>query len=322
MQAIVHSRFGAATDVLSVAEVERPSVGRREVLVRVKASGLAKGIWLITHGLPYIARPLYGMRTPKQRIAGLQFAGTITALGESVDGFAVGDAVFGLHAGALAEFVAVPVDALVAKPSEVSFEQAAAAPISGLAALQAVRDGGRVQAGHRVLVIGASGGVGSFAVQIAKAFEAEVTGVASTPNLAMIRRLGADHVVDYSREDPTARRARYDIIIDTAGNRPVLRLLRALTPQGSLVIVGGTGGRWTMGFERTIGGMLLASFVPQRIIGLLSTPNQRDLTVLAELMASQKLTPVVQSTVPLSHAAAAIESVGGGHAAGTTVVTL
>jgi NADPH:quinone reductase-like Zn-dependent oxidoreductase len=322
MRAVVQSGFGSATDVLSVAEVERPAVGRGNVLIGVKAVGIAKGNWLITHGLPYIARPLYGMRTPKQRVAGLQFAGTVAALGDDVDGFTVGDALFGIHAGALAEFVAVPVDAVAVKPSSVSFEQAAAAPISGSAALQAIRDSGRVQAGHRVLVIGASGGVGSFAVQIAKAFGAEVTGVAGTRNLAMILELGADHVVDYTREDPTASRRPYDVIVDIAGNRPLSRLRRALVPDGTLVIVGGTGSRWTMGFERTIGGMLLAPFVRQRIIGLLSQPKQRDLTVLAGLMASGKLTPVVQSQYPLTRAAEAIEGVGASHGAGTTVVTL
>jgi NADPH:quinone reductase-like Zn-dependent oxidoreductase len=322
MRAIVQSSFGSATDVLSVVEVERPAVGRGNILIGVKAVGIAKGNWLITHGLPYIARPAYGMRTPKPRVAGLQFAGTVAALGDDVDGFTVGDAVFGSHARALAEFVAVPVDAVAVKPSRVSFEQAASAPISGLTALQAIRDSGRVQAGHRVLVLGASGGVGSFAVQIAKALGAEVTGVASTRNLTTILELGADHVMDYTREDPTESRRTYDVIVDTAGNRPVSRLRRVLVPDGTLVIVGGTGSRWTMGFERTIGGMLLAPFVRQRIVGLLSKPNQRDLTVLAELMASGKLTPIVQSTYPLARAAEAIEGVGASHGAGTIVVTL
>jgi NADPH:quinone reductase-like Zn-dependent oxidoreductase len=179
-----------------------------------------------------------------------------------------------------------------------------------------------VQAGHRVLVIGASGGVGSFAVPIAKAFGAEVTAVASARNLTMIRDLGADHVVDYTREDPTDGPRRYNVIIDIAGNRPVSRLRRALVPDGTLVLVGGTGSRWTMGFERTIGGMLLAPFVRHRIVGLLSKPNQRDLAVLAELMASEQLTPVVQPPYPLSRVAEAIEGVGASHGAGTIVVTL
>lgn len=321
MRAVIQSGFGRATDVLSVAEVGRPTIGPGDVLVRVHAAGVAKGLWLITRGLPYIARPSYGMRGPKQRVAGLQFSGTVAARGSDVGAVAVEDAVFGLGP-ALAEFVAVPVEALARKPARISHEQAAAVPVSGLAALQAVRDGGRVRAGHRVLVIGASGGVGSFAVQIAKGYGAEVTGVASTGNLAMVQSLGADHVVDYTRDDPTVGRPDYDVIIDLAGNRPVSQLRRAVKPAGTLVIVGGSGGRWTMGFERTIGGMLLAPFVRQRIIGLLSQPNQDDLATLAELMATGRLSPVVPHSYPLDRAAEAIEAVGAGHGVGTMVVTL
>jgi len=322
MKAVVQSGFGSPAEVLSIAEIERPGVGRGDVLVAVKAVGIAKGNWLITHGLPYIARPAYGIRVPKQRVAGLQFSGTVTAAGEDVVGINVGDALFGVHAGALAEFVAVPVHAVAFKPSRVSFEQAAASPISGVTALQAIRDAGRVKAGSRVLVIGASGGVGSFAVPIAKAFGAEVTAVVSTRNLTLVRDLGADHVVDYTREDPDDASRQYDVIIDIAGNRPVSRLRRALVADGTLVIVGGTGSRWTMGFERTIGAMLLAPFVRHRIVGLISKPGQSDLNVLAELMASGRVTPVVQSRVPLDRAAEAIEDAGTGHGAGTIVVSL
>ncbi len=322
MRAVVQSGFGSAGDVLRVADIEQPAAGRADVLVRVSMVGIAKGNWLLTHGLPYIARPAYGMRVPKQRVAGLQFAGTVAALGEEVSGFSVGDAVFGYHPGALAEFVAAPAGALALTPPGIGAAQAAATPISGLAALQAVRDGGRVRPGDRVLVIGASGGVGSFAVQIAKAFGAEVTGVAGTRNLQMVRDLGADAVVDYTREDPTAGSPGYDVIIDIAGNRPVSRLRAALAPDGTLVIVGGTGGRWTMGFQRTLGAMLLAPFVRHRIVGLLSEPNGPDLAALAELLASGKLVPVVQAPYPLSRVAEAIEAAGAGHGAGTVVVTL
>lgn len=321
MKAVVQSGFGAAADVLSLEEIERPPIRPSDILVRVKAAGIAKGNWLITHGLPYIARPSYGLRTPKQRVAGLQFSGVVAELGEAVDGLAPGDPVFGCHDGALAEFVAAPRDGLAAKPPEVSFEQAAVAPISGQAALQAVRDSGRVQPGQRVLVIGASGGVGSFAVQIAKAFGAEVSGVASTRNLTMVRELGADHVLDYTREDPTAGRPAYDVIIDIAGNRSVSRLRGALAPEGTLVIVGGTGGRWTMGFERTVGGMLLSPFVRQRIVGLLSQPNHQDLAELARLMGSGQLTPVIQAAYPAVRAAEAIEAAGASRGAGSIVVT-
>lgn len=321
MRAVVQSGFGAAATVLSLEEIERPPIGASEVLVRVRAVGIAKGNWLITHGLPYIARPSYGLRRPKQRVAGLQFSGVVAEVGEAVSGFSPGDPVFGGHEGALAEFVAVPGGGLVLKPPAVSFEQAATAPISGQTALQAVRDGGSLQPGQRVLVIGASGGVGSFAVQIAKAFGAEVSGVASTRNLPMVRELGADHVVDYTQEDPTAGSPAYDVIIDLAGNRPVSRLRRALAPAGALVIVGGTGGRWTMGFARTIGGMLLAPFVRQRIVGLLTRPNPRDLAELARLMDAGTLAPVVQDTYPVARTAEAVEAAGTGRAAGTIVVT-
>jgi NADPH:quinone reductase-like Zn-dependent oxidoreductase len=321
LKAVVQSGFGAAADVLSLEEIERPPTRPSDILVRVKAAGIAKGNWLITHGLPYIARPSYGLRTPKQRVAGLQFSGVVAELGEAVDGLAPGEPVFGCHDGALAEFVAAPRDGLASKPPEVSFEQAAVAPISGQAALQAVRDSGRVQPGQRVLVIGASGGVGSFAVQIAKAFGAEVTGVASTRNLTMVRELGADHVLDYTREDPTAGRPAYDVIIDIAGNRSVSRLRGALAPAGTLVIVGGTGGRWTMGFERTVGGMLLSPFVRQRIVGLLSQPNHQDLAELARLMGAGQLTPVIQAAYPAVRAAEAIEAAGASRGAGSIVVT-
>lgn len=322
MQAVVQSAFGSAHKVLSITEVEQPSVGSTDVLVQVRAVGIAKGNWLMTHGLPYIARPSYGIRTPKQRVAGLQFAGRVAAVGSSVDHYTTGDAVFGFGAGSLAEFVAVPVDSVTPKPENVGFEQAAAAPISGLTALQAVRDGGKVRASHRVLVLGASGGVGSFAVQVAKAYGAVVTAVASARNLTMIRDLGADQAVDYTREDPIAGDPGYDVIIDIAGNRPVSRLRKALAPDGALVMVGGTGSRWTMGFERTIGAMLRAPFVRQRIVGLLSRPNQRDLGELAELMASRRLTPAVRSPYPLGRVAEAIEAVGTGQATGTLVIAL
>jgi NADPH:quinone reductase-like Zn-dependent oxidoreductase len=308
--------------VLSIEDVDRPTAADGGVLVRVQAVGIAKGNWLITHGLPYIARPAYGIRKPKERIAGLQFAGTVEALGDGPHAFALGDSVFGMHAGALAECVAIPVTAIAPKPASVNFEQAAVAPISGIAALQAIRDGGKVKPGHRVLVIGASGGVGSFAVQVAKAFGAEVTGVASTRNLAMLHELGADHVIDYTREDPTDSSRAYDVIVDIAGNRKVSALRRALVRNGTLVIVGGTGGRWTMGFGRTVGGMLLAPFISQGIVGLISQPNHDDLLALAGLMDAGRVTPLVQHRYPLDRAAEAIEAAANGSGAGTGVVVV
>lgn len=316
MKAVVQSAFGNAADVLALEDVTRlrpDTLGPTDVLVRVVAAGIAKGDWLITHGLPYIARPMYGIRTPKQRVAGQQFAGTVEAFGRDVSGVAVGDAVFGARAGAFAEFVAVPQNRLVAKPAGITYAQAAVVPISGIAAMQAVRQGLQDRQSPRVLVVGASGGVGSMAVQIAKARGAEVTGVASTANLSAVRDLGADHVIDYTRQDPTDGRPDYDVIIDIAGNRPVSRLRRALSPTGTLLIVGGTGSRWTMGFERTVGAMLLSRFVQHTLIGLISTPSPEDLSALADLMAQGQLTPAVRQIHPFSRAAEAIEAAGTNH---------
>lgn len=303
-------------------EVDRPTIGAEDALVRVRAVGIPKGNWLITMGLPYIARPMYGLRTPRNPRSGLQFSGVVEEVGPDVDGVSAGQEVFGLHEGSLADYVAVPSESLVLKPEAVSHEQAAAVPVSGITALQAVRDAGGVEAGQHVLIIGASGGVGSFAVQIAKALGAEVTGVASTRNLAAVRGLGADHVIDYTADDPTALGERYDVIVDIAGNRPVSRLRGILTPKGTLVIVGGTGGRLTMGFGRTVGAMLLSRFTTQRLIGLLSQPNRSDLEYLAELMAARKVTPLVGASFPLSRAPEAIQAVGSGAGAGTVVVTV
>lgn len=322
MRVVVQSGFGPATKVLSIEDAERPSAPRDGALVRVKAVGLPKGSWLMTHGLPYIARPAYGWRVPRQRVAGLQLAGTVEAVGEEVRDVSPGDEVFGLHPGALSEWVAVPSDALVRRPANVRVEQAASAPTSGITALQAVRDAGQVQPGQRVLVLGASGSVGSFVVQVARAFGAHVTGVASARNHSLLRQLGAEHVIDYTREDPLASGRPYDVIIDLAGNRAVSRLRRALTPTGALVIVGGTGGRWTLGFQRTVGGMLLAPFVSQRIVGLIAAPGRADLVTLAEMMAAGTVTPVVQGAYPLAATAEAMEAVGSGHGAGTVVVVL
>ncbi|GBD32525.1 Phenolphthiocerol synthesis polyketide synthase type I Pks15/1 [bacterium HR33] len=321
MRAILQSGFGRPGAVLSLGRVERPSPGPGEVLVGVRASGIAKGVWLVSQGLPYIARPVYGILRPRHRVGGLQFSGTVHEVGPLVSGVSAGEAVFGFGHG-LAEFVVVQPEAVAKKPARLSFEQAAAAPISGLAALQAVRDGARVKPGDRVLVLGASGSVGSFAVQIAKAWGAEVTGVASTRNLTTLWALGADRVVDYTREDPAGHRCRYDAIIDIAGNRPVSRLRHALAPKGSLVMVGGTGGRWTMGFERTVRGMLTGWFVRHRIVGLISKPNSADLALLAALMGSGKVIPVVRARYALNRAPAAVEAAGESTGAGTVVVAI
>lgn len=322
MQAIIHETFGAPEEVLHLAEVSIPAIGRDEVLVRVRATAVAKGDWLITNGLPYVARPSYGIRTPKHRIAGLEFAGVVEAVGESVTRFAIGDEVVGWGNEALAEHVAVAASQLAVKPADLGFEAAAALPVSGFAALQAVRDHGGVGPGDRVLIFGASGGVGSFAVQIAKALGAEVTGVASSRNLDLVRELGADFVIDYTKEDVDGDAQRFDVIIDIAGNRPLSQLRRALRTNGTLVIVGGSGGPATMGFGRTIRATLLSPFVRQRLRALISKPKVADLETLIDLARRGVLTPRVDATYPLSEAAAAIGLVGAGRSRGKTVVTV
>ena len=321
MNAIVHKAFGPPEEVLQLAQLDPPTPAPDQVLVRVESAALAKGDWLITMGLPYIARPMYGLRRPKAPVAGLHFAGVVTAVGEAVADLRPGDEVFGTHSGTLADFVAVPENRLALKPSGVSFEAAAAAAGSGLTALQAVRDAAGAGPGQRLLVIGASGGVGSFAVQIAVALGAEVTGVASTPNLEVVRSLGAHHVIDYRREDLMAHGGGYNAILDLAGNRPIPVLRRALAPGGTLVVVGGTGGRWTMGFGRTIRAMLLSPFVQQQLKGFFTVPRQEDLKELARLMEDGAVTPLVETRYPLRDAPHAIELLGSGHGRGTPVVT-
>ncbi len=322
MKAIIHETFGAPNEVLRLDEIEVPAIGPGEVLVRVRATAVAKGDWLITQGLPYIARPSYGIRTPKHRVAGLEFAGVVEVVGSSITQFAVGDEVVGWGNEALAEYVAVDPDQLVPKPAELDFEEAAAIPVSGFAALQAVRDQGAVSKGDRVLVIGASGGVGSFAVQIAKALGAEVTGVASTRNLDLVRGLGADHVIDYTVEGIGDGGRRFDVIIDIAGNRPLAELRTALEPHGTLVIVGGSGGHATMGFGRTVRASLLSPLVGQRLRALISKPNANDLATLVRFVETGALTPRVDATYPLAEAPAAIDLVGEGRSRGKTVVTV
>jgi NADPH:quinone reductase-like Zn-dependent oxidoreductase len=321
MQAIIHTRFGAPSEVLQFGDTEVPAAEADGVLVRVRAAAVSKGDWLITQGLPFMARPMYGIRAPKQRVAGLEFSGVVETAGSEADAFRPGDEVFGWGNGAMAELVAVPAAQVAPKPGAITFEQAAAVPVSGFAALQAVRDRGEVGPGSRVLVIGASGGVGSFAVQIAKAFGAEVTGVCSTRNVDLVRSLGADHVIDYTRQEITAGGRRFDVILDIAGNRPLSVLRRALEPDGTLVVVGGSGGRWTMGFGRTVRATLLSPLVRQRLRPLISSPNGADLEVLADLMASGRIAPLVGAGYPLREAAEAIGLVGAGRSSGKTVVT-
>jgi NADPH:quinone reductase-like Zn-dependent oxidoreductase len=325
MRAIAQDRYGGP-DVLELRDVTRPVPGDGEVLIRVRAAGLHRGDWHVMTGLPYLIRlvlPTLGLRRPKTPVLGMDVAGTVEAVGGDVTRFEPGDAVFGWTDGAFAEYATAPEDQLAPMPATLGFEQAAVVPISGFAALQALRDVGEIQAGQRVLVIGAAGGVGSFAVRLAKAFGTEVTGVGSTTQLDLIRSLGADHVIDYTREDVTDGTRHWDLILDTAGHRSLSRLRRALTPAGTLVIVGSEGrGRWLGGFDRNLRAVVLSRFVGQRLRMLSSTPRPRDLQTLRELVEAGKLTPVVDRTYPLAEVPDAIRHMVAGHVRGKLAITV
>jgi NADPH:quinone reductase-like Zn-dependent oxidoreductase len=318
VKAIVQDRYGSP-DVLEFRDVERPSPGGGEVLVRVHAAGVDAGVGHLTTGQPYLLRLLgFGLRGPKQPVRGLDFAGTVEEVGDGVTRVRPGDEVFGVCEGAFAEHAVAKADLVAAKPARLSFEQAAAVLVSGGTALQAVRDVGRVRPGQRVLVIGAAGGVGSFAVQLAKAFGADVTGVCSTAKTDLVRTLGAEHVVDYTREDFAAR--RYDLIVDTAGLRSLTDLRRALTPRGTLVIAGGEGGKWLGGIQRVFRAALLNPFVRQRLCGLVARVRAADLEDLRELVEAGQLTPALDRKYPLTDAAAALGHLHAGRAAGKVVL--
>jgi NADPH:quinone reductase-like Zn-dependent oxidoreductase len=324
MKAIVQDRYGEAGDVLRVAEIARPEIGADEVLLRVRAAGVDRGVWHVMAGLPYPLRLAgYGVRAPKNPVPGSEVAGVVQAVGKDVTRFRPGDEVFGIGKGSFAEYACAREDKLAAKPANLTYEQAAAVSISGLTALQGLSDRGHVQRGQKVLVIGASGGVGTFAVQIAKAFGAEVTGVCSTTKADMVRSLGADHVIDYTRDDIADGGQRYNVILDVGGHRSLNRLRRALTPRGTLVIVGSeTGGRWLGGFDRSLRAPVLSLFVGQKLAALVSSENAHDLIVLTELIESGAVTPVIDRTFPLSEAPAAIQYVVDGHARGKVVITV
>jgi NADPH:quinone reductase-like Zn-dependent oxidoreductase len=290
MKAIVQDKYGPP-EVLRLDEIEKPVPGDDEALVRVRAAGLDPGVWHLMTGLPYLVRVLgFGLRAPKVRVRGRDVAGQVEAVGANVTRFQVGDEVFGTCDGSFAEYATARADKLAVKPANLSFEQAAAVPISAVTALQGLRDVGRVEAGQKVLIIGAAGGVGSYAVQIAKAFGAEVTGVCSTSKLDLVRSIGADQVIDYTREDFAAGDRRYDVILDTAGNRSLSHLRRALAQRGTLVIVGGEGGgRWHGGFDRQIlRAPILSVFTRQRLRPLTAEERSADLDALTELIAADK----------------------------------
>jgi len=325
MTAIVQDEYGPAPeDVLRIDEIDTPAIEADEVLVRVHAASVDRGTWHVMAGLPYPIRVAgFGLRRPKYRNPGRNLAGTVEAVGSSVTGFKPGDAVFGIGAASFAEYVRARPDKLAPKPANLSFDQAAAVPVSALAALQAVRDHGRVQAGQKVLIVGASGGVGTFAVQIAKTFGAEVTGVCRTGKVDAVRALGADHVVDYTRDDFADGEHRYDVILDIGGNRRLAHLRRALTPRGRLVIVGGeTDERWLGGIDRQLRALLLSPFVGQKLGTFVASENAEDLMALRELIESGQLLPTIDRSYPLDELAAAIRYMLDGHARGKIVVTV
>jgi NADPH:quinone reductase-like Zn-dependent oxidoreductase len=324
MKAITQETYGSA-DVLELRDIDDPVVGEKDVLIRVHAAGAGPDVWHLMTGEPYMARPAIGLRKPKVRIRGWDVAGTVQAVGAGVTEFRPGDEVMGVaEGGSFAESAVTRPDKLVRKSASLSFEQAAAVPISGVTALQALRDKAHVRPGQKVLIVGAAGGVGTFAVQIAKAFGAEVTGVCSTSKLDLVRSIGADDVIDYTREDFTDGSRRWDVIVDTAGRRPVSRLRRALTSKGTLVIVGGDGGgRWTGGFFRgMLRAPLLSLFVGQRLDWLNSKVSVEDLQALNELIEAGKVTPVVGRTYPLPEAPEAIRHLATGHAGGKLVIAV
>jgi NADPH:quinone reductase-like Zn-dependent oxidoreductase len=326
MQAIVQERYGSAPEeVLRIAETARPAIGAADVLVRVRAASVDRGTWHLMAGLPYPARLAFGLRRPNFTNPGRTLAGTVEAVGSSVTGLRPGDEVFGIPGGngSFAEYVVARPGKLAAKPANLSFAEASAVPVSGSTALQALRDHARVQTGEKVLVIGASGGVGSFAVQIAKALGAEVTGVASTAKVEAVRALGADHVADYTREDVTDGRHRYDVVLDIGGTRRLSHLRRALTPRGRLVIVGGeTGGRWLDGFDRQLRAALVSPFISQKLGFFVNSENADDLVALRELIESGQVTPAIDRVYPLGETVAAIRHLLDGRAAGKVVVTV
>jgi NADPH:quinone reductase-like Zn-dependent oxidoreductase len=321
MKAIVQGRYGAA-DALELRDIDRPIVKDDEVLVRVHAAGINPYDWHWMTGLPYVARPVFGLRKPKRRLRGWDVAGRVEAVGTSLTQLQVGDEVFGWSDGAFAEYVCAEARQFVQKPANVTLEQAAAVPMGALTALQALRDHGNVQPGQRVLVNGASGGVGTFAVQIAKSLGAEVTGVCSTRNVDLVRSIGADHVIDYTREDFTRTGERYDVILDNVGNRSLSGYRRALTAKGMLVPNSGLGGRWIGPVGRLLKARVRSMFVSQRVATFTAEGNRDDLLALKELIEAGKVTPVIDRTYPLAETADAFRYLEKGHTRGKVVITV
>jgi NADPH:quinone reductase-like Zn-dependent oxidoreductase len=323
MKAAVYTRYGPP-DVVQIKDVEKPVPKDDEVLIRVRAASVNPLDWHYMRGTPYFVRMLTGLGKPKVARLGVDVAGQVEAVGKDVTQFKPGDEVFGSCRGALAEYACASESALVRKPDNLTFVQAASVPVAAFTALQGLRDKGQIQAGHKVLVNGAAGGVGTFAVQIAKSFGAEVAGVCSTRNVELVRSIGADRVIDYTREDFTKMGQRYDLFLDCVGNHSLWACRRVLNPKGTYVPVGGTAGRWMIGpLARALATLVLSWFVSQKLVKFfLARSSKADLTVLCELMAAGKVTPVIDRCFSLAEVAEAIRYLEQGHARGKVVISL
>lgn len=322
MRAAVHRLYGAPEEVIHVENVPDPEIGAGEVLVRVRAAGVNWADASMTTGEPYLMRLGYGLRSPRKGVRGTDVAGTVERVGADVTQHSPGDEVFGWSTATFAELAAVKEQQLIPKPTEISFEQAAGVPLAGCVALQSVRDIAHIGSGQKVLVNGASGGIGSFAVQIAKSFGAEVTGVCSTPNLELVRSLGADRVIDYTQQDFAEEPERYDLILDMADKHTLAQRRRTLTHKGTLIPNSGVGGPWFGSIGRIMKAWAITPFVSQKLRPFLSLSKAEDLRVLSAMVVEGTLTPIVGTTYPLTETGAAIAHAGSGHARGKIVITI
>lgn len=322
MRAIARDRFGSP-DTLTLEHLERPTIPAGHVLVEVHAAGVNRGDALEMRGWPYLARLMgYGIHRPKHPVLGTDIAGRVVATSDDVDGIDVDDHVVGFGTGAFAELATIPASMVIRRPARLDAAEAAALPTTGVTALQAIRDAGRVEPGQHVAVIGASGGVGTFAVQIAKADGAEVTAVAGGHNVELARSIGADHLVDYRNDDISNHPGRYDVIIDLVGNRPLRMLRQTLTPTGTFVVVGGQNPRSLTGMQRFVAAAAMSPLTRQRLVPLFSKPNRTDLATLAELVEQGAMRPIIGRTFDLSDAAEALRQIETGHGTGRTVITM
>jgi NADPH:quinone reductase-like Zn-dependent oxidoreductase len=320
MKAILYHNYGSP-DVIQFEEIEKPIAGDNEVLVKVRAASVNPADWHFLRGTPYAVRMVAGLRKPRITRLGIDVAGQVEAVGRNITQFKPGDEVFGTCQGAFAEYVCTSEPKLIMKPDNMTFEQAAAVPIAAFTALQGLRDKGKIQPGHKVLINGAAGGVGTFAVQIAKSFGADVTGVCSTRNLDMVRSIGADRVIDYTQEDFTKAAQRYDLILDTVGNHSMSANRRILNPNVICVMAGGPSGRWKMGLGRSIKALVLSRFLNRKHVGFIAKSSKGDLTTMQMLMETEEVTPVIDRRYKLSEVPEAIRYLEEGHARGKVIIT-